>query len=196
MPDVVMISGILLEIGLPGLDDIIGFLDVMRSIDVGHQQAVVPCLIPDGEQVGIVPDQVGDACILEAVEFPLVRESQSFPDIVAPVVGELLRRVPFRAWPELVAEEIVRVRMSEDLQVNHELYHHIRESHRPILPIFRAVVRDEYGASLDGYVLELDVGHLIGPDEAVVQDVACQQEVPILLQTEFLQPEHGLLRYY
>ena len=51
MPDVVMISGILLEIGLPGLDDIIGFLDVMRSIDVGHQQAVVPCLIPDGEQV-------------------------------------------------------------------------------------------------------------------------------------------------
>lgn len=67
MPDVVMISGILLEIGLPGLDDIIGFLDVMRSIDVGHQQAVVPCLIPDGEQVGIVPDQVGDAGILEGL---------------------------------------------------------------------------------------------------------------------------------
>jgi len=95
------------ESSLPGLDDIIGFLYVMGSVDVGHEQAVVPCLIPHRQEVGVLPDEVGDAGVLQAVEFPLVRESEVLPDVVAPVVGELLRGVPFRAGKELVAEEVV-----------------------------------------------------------------------------------------
>jgi len=84
--------------------------------------------------------------------------------------------------------------MGEDLQLYHQLHHHIREGDRAILPILRAVVRDEDGASLDGDVLELDVAHLIGPDEAVVQDVAGQQEMPVILPAVFLQIHHGLRR--
>ena len=79
--------------------------------------------------------------------------------------------------------------MGEDIQLDHELEHHIRQCHCAILPILGAVVRDEDGASLDGDVLELDVAHLIGPDEAVVQDIAGQQVVLIGLQE--VAPELG-----
>ena len=134
-------------------DDIICLLYVMRSINVGHQKAVVPCLIPDREQVSILPDQVGDAGILQAVEFPFRREFQSFPDIVAPVVCEDFRRSSGIAWPEAITEEVRVTLMREDVQLDHQFHNSIRQGDICSFAIFGAIIRDIDCASLNGDVM-------------------------------------------
>ena len=48
-------------------DGLVGLLDVVWSVQVRHQQGVVPCLVADAQQVGVRLDQVGVFALIRSV---------------------------------------------------------------------------------------------------------------------------------
>ena len=138
-----------LEVGTVMPDGLVGLLDVVWSVQVRHQQGVVPCLVADAQQVGVRLDQVGDPGILERVELVVGREMQVLPDIVRPVVREYLVAALAGAGAHLVREQVVAVGVAEDVQLHHQLQDFVRECDGAVLAVLARVVRDEDGAALD-----------------------------------------------
>lgn len=76
-----------------------------RRVQVGHLEGVVTGLVSYGEQVGVGPDQVCDAGVLQLIELVLGRQSQSLFHLQCPEVPEMLGRMELRTGDETVTEQ-------------------------------------------------------------------------------------------
>lgn len=132
---------------------------------------------------------------LQRIELIFVRPFEALSKL-SPGIGELLAGPVLFPRFESVTEEVPVSRIVEHLQIQHKLENAVRKSDHRSFTILGDFGRNEYSAVLDGYVPQPYECHFLRPDEAIVQYVASQQEIPVIGLEMAPESQHLVLRNY
>ena len=152
-------------------------------------------LVSDRQDVGIGPQHIGDACVFQAIKLDAGRELQLLSQNSSPVVSEHFLVLSFRSWAEPVREEIVLPWVREDVEIHHQLDDMSRQRNHGIIAVLRVLAMQTDSLSLDVDIADSEIGHLSRSDEEVVDNLTCQQIVPVVLHQIIPYELHSAVWY-
>ena len=172
---------------------LVGLLNVFRSVDVRYEDGRVSRLVAHRQYVGVSPQHVGYARVLERIELIPRAHVQRLAHAPVPIVAERLLAVVRLAGLETLAEEVIMAGIIENAQFQHQLKHVVGQRYHGIIMVLSVAAVQVQRLSLHRKVAHFKVAHFLGTHEKIVQDVARQQVMLVMLAQPLVQIRQHLV---